>query len=59
MVLYAYMCCVCVFLLHQKFPDLILGDKPLISKVVLSHFHLSLLRQQRCVLDYYAPTSSP
>jgi hypothetical protein len=36
MVLYAYMCCVCVFSLHRESPDMILGDKPLISKVVLS-----------------------
>jgi hypothetical protein len=30
------MCGVCVFLLHQESPDMILGDKPLISEVVLS-----------------------
>jgi hypothetical protein len=36
MVLYAYMCHVCVFSLHRESPDMILGDKPLISKVVLS-----------------------
>jgi hypothetical protein len=36
MVLYAYMC-VCVFSLHPESPDTILGDKPLISEVVLSH----------------------
>jgi hypothetical protein len=35
MVSYAYMCCVCVFLLRQESPDMILGDKPLISEVVL------------------------
>jgi hypothetical protein len=28
--------CVCAFLLRQEFPDMILGDKPLISEVVLS-----------------------
>jgi hypothetical protein len=27
--------CVCVFPLHQESPDMILGDKPLISEVVL------------------------
>jgi hypothetical protein len=29
-------CYVCVFSLHQESPDMILGDKPLIHKVVLS-----------------------
>jgi hypothetical protein len=29
--------CVCAFLLHRESPDMILGDKPLISEVVLSH----------------------
>jgi hypothetical protein len=37
MVLYACMCCVCVFSLHRESPDMILGDKPLILEVVLSH----------------------
>jgi hypothetical protein len=36
--------CVCAFLPHRESPDMILGDKPLISEVVLSHkvlgFHL-------------------
>jgi hypothetical protein len=32
--------CVCVFSLHRESPDMILGDKPLISEVVLSH-HVS------------------
>jgi hypothetical protein len=36
MVLYAYMCCVCVFSLRRESLDMILGDKPLISDVVLS-----------------------
>jgi hypothetical protein len=36
MVLYASMCCVCVFLLRRKSPDMILGDRPLILEVVLS-----------------------
>jgi hypothetical protein len=36
MVLYASMCCVCVFSLHREFPDMILRDKPLILEVVLS-----------------------
>jgi hypothetical protein len=35
MVLYAYMCCVCVFLLHQESLNMILGGKPLIFEVVL------------------------
>jgi hypothetical protein len=36
MVLYVCMCCICVFLLHQESPDMILEDKPLIVEVVLS-----------------------
>jgi hypothetical protein len=36
MVLYAYMCCVCVLSLHRESPNMILADKPLISDVVLS-----------------------
>jgi hypothetical protein len=36
MVLYAYLCCVCVFSLRRESPDMILGDQPLISDVVLS-----------------------
>jgi hypothetical protein len=28
--------CVCAFSLRREFPDMILGDKPIISKVVLS-----------------------
>jgi hypothetical protein len=35
MVLNAYVC-VCAFSLHRESPDMILGDKPLISEVVLS-----------------------
>jgi hypothetical protein len=31
------MCCVCAFSLHQESFDMILGDEPLISEVVLSH----------------------
>jgi hypothetical protein len=30
------MCYVCVFLLHREYPDMILGDKPLIYGMVLS-----------------------
>jgi hypothetical protein len=33
--------CVCAFSLHQESPDMILGDKPLISEVVLSQQPLS------------------
>jgi hypothetical protein len=29
--------CVCAFSLHRESPDMIFGDKPLISDVVLSH----------------------
>jgi hypothetical protein len=29
--------CVCAFSLRQESPDMILGDEPLISEVVLSH----------------------
>jgi hypothetical protein len=35
MVLYVYVC-VCAFSLYRESPDMILGDKPLISEVVLS-----------------------
>jgi hypothetical protein len=30
------MCCVCAFLLCRESPDIILGDKSLISEMVLS-----------------------
>jgi hypothetical protein len=36
LVLYAYVC-VCAFSLRRESPDMILGDKPLISEVILSH----------------------
>jgi hypothetical protein len=36
MVLYAYMCCVCVCSLHRESPDMLLRDKPHISEMVLS-----------------------
>jgi hypothetical protein len=32
------MCCICVFSLHRESPDMILGDKPLISEVALPQF---------------------
>jgi hypothetical protein len=35
LVLYAYVC-VCAFSIHRESPDMILGDKSLISEVVLS-----------------------
>jgi hypothetical protein len=38
MVLYAYLYCICVFSLHRESPDMILGDKSLISEMVLSHY---------------------
>jgi hypothetical protein len=37
MVLYAYMCCVCIFSLHRESADMILGDKPLIYEERLAH----------------------
>jgi hypothetical protein len=33
--------CVCAFSLHRESPDVILGDKPLISEVVLSQYLIS------------------
>jgi hypothetical protein len=36
MVLYAYICCVCVFSLRRESPDIIFKDKPFILEVVLS-----------------------
>jgi hypothetical protein len=32
--------CVCAFSLRRESPDMMLGDKPLISEVVLSHQHI-------------------
>jgi hypothetical protein len=32
--------CVYAFSLHRESPDMILGDKPLISEVVLSHIDI-------------------
>jgi hypothetical protein len=43
MVLYACMCCVCVFLLRRESPDLILVYEPLISEVALSQFASELV----------------
>jgi hypothetical protein len=37
LVLSAYVC-VCAFSLHRESPDMILGDEPLISEVVLSQY---------------------
>jgi hypothetical protein len=37
------MCCVCVFSVCQESSDMILGDKPLISEVVLSHIGFVIL----------------
>jgi hypothetical protein len=36
MVLYAYLYYICVFSLRRESPDMILGDKLLISEMVLS-----------------------
>jgi hypothetical protein len=50
MVLFAYMC-VCAFSLHRESPNIILGDKPLISKVLknermkLQRFHDSVRKK--------------
>jgi hypothetical protein len=33
--------CVCAFSLRRESPDMILGDKPLISEVVLSQYYSS------------------
>jgi hypothetical protein len=41
MVLYAYMCYVCIFSLHRESPNMILRDKPLISKLFLSQLVIS------------------
>jgi hypothetical protein len=34
--------CVCAFSFHRESPNMILGDKPLISEVVLSHLSSGL-----------------
>jgi hypothetical protein len=56
------MCCVCKFSLHRESPDMILGDEPLISKVVLSQsFPLKVKLQigtQGFHHDAYIPGSS-
>jgi hypothetical protein len=44
MVLYVSMCCVCVFSFHRESLDMILGDKLLILKVILSQ----LVSEQDC-----------
>jgi hypothetical protein len=47
MVLYTYMCvCVYAFSLHRESTNMILGDKPLIFEVVLSH--RSTLSSRHC-----------
>jgi hypothetical protein len=51
MVLYACMCCVCVFSLRQKSPDMILGDKPLIYEVVLSQRCAHISCYLGCVIE--------
>jgi hypothetical protein len=45
------MCYVCAFSLHRESPDIILGDEPLISEVVLSHFtnSRSYFISSRCI----------
>jgi hypothetical protein len=40
MVLYAYMCCVCIFSLHRESPDMILGDKPLFLRCFFHNYHI-------------------
>jgi hypothetical protein len=59
--------CVCAFSLRRESPDMILGDKPLISEVVLSHSY-SGTDQHRThhgfatmtfAVESKAPTSSP
>jgi hypothetical protein len=49
MVLYVYMCCVCVFSLHRESLNMMLGDKPLIYDVVLSRSPLvDVVMPPRC-----------
>jgi hypothetical protein len=43
--------CVCAFSLHQESPDMILGDKPLISEVVLSHKNRHKISFCACAID--------
>jgi hypothetical protein len=51
MVLYVYMCCVCVFSLHRESLNMMLGDKPLIYDVVLSRSPLvDVAMSSRCVV---------
>jgi hypothetical protein len=44
--------CVCAFSLRRESPDMILGDKPLISEVVLSHTYRPATRTS--YLDTYS-----
>jgi hypothetical protein len=57
MILYAYMCYVCVFSLRRESPDMILEDKPLISEVVLSHLQPGCVRPQLFKLQIRAGAS--
>jgi hypothetical protein len=52
------MCCVCVFSLRRESPGLILGDKSLISEVVLSQSALSAPPPYRRHLTHLAPPFS-
>jgi hypothetical protein len=54
--------CVCAFSLRRESPDMILGDKPLIFEVVLSHYpnlstkaaHKLAPRSTRCIFLGYS-----
>jgi hypothetical protein len=45
------MCCVCAFSLRRESPDMILGDEPLISEVVLSHRAMLVCQTQPLILS--------
>jgi hypothetical protein len=48
------MCCVCVFSLRRESPDMILGDEPLISEVILSQKALPSIIQY--LLSLFLPS---
>jgi hypothetical protein len=61
MVLYAYVLCLRI-LTSPRIPDTILGDEPLISEVVLSHYSLHIIlflhllsTNHKCTQPYYFP----
>jgi hypothetical protein len=51
--------CVCTFSLHRESPDMILGDKPLIFEVVLSHLPSQIFYNFMGIFPKYFSTRIP